>query len=95
MQHCKRRNFPAVIQCVPQHQPVLLSLLLLSLLLLSLLLLLLSLLLLLLLLSLLLLSLLLLLLLLLLLSSLPPRLLGKVWLPGAADEVLRPPLHFI
>ncbi|MPC34385.1 hypothetical protein E2C01_027771 [Portunus trituberculatus] len=31
MQHCQRRNFPAVIQCVPQHLPVLLSLLLLPL----------------------------------------------------------------
>ena len=36
MQHCQRRHFPAVIQCVPQHLPVLLSLLLLLLLLLSL-----------------------------------------------------------
>ena len=39
--------------------------------------------------------LLLLLLMLLLLLSLPPRLLGEVWLSGSTDEVLRPPLNFV
>ena len=76
VQHCKRSNFTTVIQCVPQHLPVLLSLPLLLLLLLSP-------------------PPPLLLLLLLLMLSLPPRLLGKMWLSGATDEALSPPLHFV